>query len=109
MARGESVNKQEESLTHSVDKPCTTVLDSLLTSFKDSLDTPKGIVRLCNVQEPNSEEKEKRRPLSKKDNFVTDGCKWSCKSCGFLNVASTEQCVICTKWRPRLPRQVNSV
>ncbi|XP_069976804.1 calpain-D-like [Penaeus vannamei] len=107
MARGESVNKQEESLTHSVDKPCTTVLDSLLTSFKDSLDTPKGIVRLCNVQEPNSEEKEKRRPLSKKDNFVTDGCKWSCKSCGFLNVASTEQCVICTKWRPRLPRQAS--
>ncbi|CAL4119259.1 unnamed protein product, partial [Meganyctiphanes norvegica] len=33
--------------------------------------------------------------------------KWTCRHCGFLNLPVTDQCVICTKTRQKLSRQVS--
>ena len=33
--------------------------------------------------------------------------KWSCRLCKFLNVAATEQCIICSSWKPQVLKEVN--
>ncbi|KAK8728184.1 hypothetical protein OTU49_009155, partial [Cherax quadricarinatus] len=108
MARGGSVKKQEESQTHASNVEESILENEIITSDEDSAVLSKKILRHSNYQENNTEQDSgKRRTPAKKSESLNNGSKWPCTSCRFLNLASTDQCVICTRWRPRLPRQTS--
>nr|XP_045624672.1 calpain-D-like isoform X2 [Procambarus clarkii] len=108
MARGRSVKKQEESHTLASSDKGSKLANEIITSDTHSIISSKKILQHSNsqgnetVQDPGT-----RRQPSKKSESLNNGCKWPCNSCRFLNVAATDQCVICTRWRPRLPRQAS--
>lgn len=107
MARGRSVQKQEESQSVSASTEGSRPTDNIIAALKDPGVIPKKILRQSHSQDSEGEqEKGKKRQHAKKSESLNNGHKWPCSSCRFLNVASTDQCIICTRWRPQLPKQV---
>ncbi|KAK7066393.1 Calpain-15 [Halocaridina rubra] len=106
MARGESAKEQRENKNPSVETKDDRVTKENQTQVKRSKSAcEESSGHICCGNEKASTDSGKKRPSLKKSSSVNSGSKWSCKSCGFLNVGSTDQCVICTRWKPRLPRQ----
>lgn len=109
MARGENTKEQEEnSVLPSDVKDPELAKENQTPKRHHHKAVSKEISKHCHfVETQQGDEPGKKRQPVKKSSSVNNGSKWSCKSCRFLNVGSTDQCVICTKWKPRLPRQAS--
>ncbi|KAG0729504.1 hypothetical protein GWK47_030186 [Chionoecetes opilio] len=51
----------------------------------------------------------RRQGIRKSDSLGVGVGKWSCRACRFLNLASTDQCVICARWRTGQPLQFSKM
>lgn len=107
MARGGSVKKQEETQTLAANADDPNFPSKITLPLQDSSTTTNNILRHSNSSDNKDiQDSGKKRQPARKSESLNNGNKWLCNSCRFLNVASTDRCVICTRWKPRLPRQV---
>ncbi|XP_045107332.1 calpain-D-like [Portunus trituberculatus] len=125
MARGGSVPSQEDTphatptataaaattdTTHQALRPQNHNTDS------DNTPTATPTRRLlrhsasCESRSERGESERKKRQGIRKSDSLGVGCtKWPCHACRFLNLASTDQCVICARWKTRQPLQSSQV
>ncbi|KAK3894566.1 hypothetical protein Pcinc_001721 [Petrolisthes cinctipes] len=108
MARGGSVKKQEETQTLAASADDPNFPSKITLPHQDSSITSNKILQHSNSSDNKDiQDSGKKRQPARKSESLNNGNKWLCNSCRFLNVASTDRCVICTRWKPRLPRQAS--